>query len=325
MTLLLPGLLLLGVLGITGVVLALALARVRRLRLDQERHLRLAGLARTKKSGGGEAELAEQRESGWAAALGRRLRAIFAARLSHNWGMTAGALPLILAGCCGGGITWLALRVGLQVSGWISLAGCLAAFFLAPRFLLKHQQEGADQKFMAGFPDTIDMVTRMLRAGLPITSAIREVGQEAPAPVAQVFANLADQMAIGITFEDALATASQRIGLADFRFFSVAISLQRATGGNLAATLDILSDIMRRRRAMRLKARAVTGEARMSAIVLGVIPFLVFGALAVTSPGYLAPLFTDPRGKIILVIAAGFLTIGFGIIRQLMRSVTSVG
>jgi len=321
--LLLPGLLLLGVLGITGTILSIVLARVRRLRLDQERHLRLAGLARTKKSGGGGDELAEQRETG--GALGRRLRAVFAARVSHNWGMTAGPLPLIIAGCGGGGVTWLVLKMGLQVSIWIALTGCMAAFFMAPRALLKHQQEGADQKFMAGFPDTIDMVTRMLRAGLPITSAIREVGQEAPAPVAQVFANLADQMAIGIAFEDALVGASQRIGLADFRFFAVAISLQRATGGNLAATLDILSDIMRRRRAMRLKARAVTGEARMSAIVLGVIPFLVFGALAVTSPGYLAPLFSDPRGKVILVIAATFLTIGFGIIRHLMRSVTSVG
>ncbi len=177
---------------------------------------------------------------------------------------------------------------------------------------------------MEAFPDTIDMVIRMLRAGVPITGAVRSVGEEAPPPVNELFANLADQMAIGITFEDALAKAGQRVGLPDFRFFVVAVSLQRATGGNLATTLDILSDIMRKRRAMRMKARATTGEVRMSAYVLGAIPFLVIGGLLVITPNYLEPLIDDPRGNVIIAMAVGSLVIGFGIIRHMMHSVTDL-
>jgi tight adherence protein B len=129
-------------------------------------------------------------------------------------------------------------------------------------------------------------------------------------------------MAIGITFEDALAAAGQRIGLTDFRFFTVAITLQRATGGNLATTLDILSDLMRKRRAARLKAKATTGEVRMSAYVLGAIPLLIIGGLFVITPDYLQPLFVDPRGRIIIAVAAASMLTGFGTIRQMMRSVT---
>jgi tight adherence protein B len=236
--------------------------------------------------------------------------------------MTASAMTLMLTGALGATAAWLALHSGLHMSDWISAPMTVAGLFLAPRAFLKHQQNSADRLFMEVFPDTIDMIIRMLRAGLPVTAAVRAVGDESPPPVNAVFANLADKMAIGITFEDALASAGQRIGLADFRFFAVAISLQRATGGNLATTLDILSDIMRKRRAMRLKAKATTGEVRMSAYVLGAIPFLVIGGLLVMTPDYLAPLIADRRGKMIIAVAVASLLAGFGTIRQMMRSVT---
>jgi tight adherence protein B len=100
--------------------------------------------------------------------------------------------------------------------------------------------------------------------------------------------------------------------------------LQRATGGNLATTLDILSDIMRKRRAMRLKGKAVTGEVRMSAYVLAAIPFVVIGGLLIASPDYLQPLISDRRGNVIVGLAVGSLIAGFATIRQMMRSVTQV-
>ena len=117
--------------------------------------------------------------------------------------------------------------------------------------------------------------------------------------MSDIFTNLADQMAIGITFEDALAVAGERVGLPDFRFFVVAVALQRATGGNLASTLEILSEIMRKRRAMRMKAKAVTGEVRMSAYVLGSMPFFIIGGLLVMTPDYLQPLIAEPAAIII--------------------------
>jgi tight adherence protein B len=322
MTLLLPGLLMLGVLIVAGTGLSLTLMEVRRTRRGQERRVGLIG------GNGGKAVVPDAdglvglRDSDWSHLLGRRLRKVLSVGLPRTWGMSAGAPALILTGGGGAGVTWLVLHLGLHMSEWISLASSAPVLLFIPRFLLKHQQSGADQKFIEMFPDTVDMAIRMLRAGVPITGAIRAVGDESPPPVNAVFTNLADQMAVGIALEDALATASQRIGLADFRFFAVAIALQRAAGGNLATTLDVLSDLMRKRRAMRLKAKASTGEVRMSAYVLGAIPFLVIGGLLIMTPDYLEPLIVDPRGRIIIATAVVSLLMGFGTIRQLMRSVT---
>jgi tight adherence protein B len=99
--------------------------------------------------------------------------------------------------------------------------------------------------------------------------------------------------------------------------------LQHATGGNLAATLEILSDIVRRRRAVRLKAKAATSEIRVTAYVVGALPFLIVGALLLVQPGYLTPLFADPRGQVILSIAVGLLLLCGVTMRQLMRSVSN--
>jgi tight adherence protein B len=307
----------------TGGGLFLTLVHVRRARRELEMHIApvvavRGGTARQ------EAELARLQTLTWHMVLAARLRRWFTFGLAHTWGMHAGVLPICLLACFGASAAWLLLRMTLHFSLAFSLAVTFAAFCLAPRAWLKHQQSGAEQHFLTLFPDTIDMVIRMLRAGLPVTAAIRSVGNESAPPVNTVFAQIADQMAIGISFEDALAAAGEQIGLSDFRFFAVAISLQRATGGNLATTLDILSDVMRRRRAMRLKARAVTGEVRMSAYVLGAMPFLVIGGLVVMSPDYLRPLITDRRGNIIVGIAVVSMVVGFATIRQMMRSVTQV-
>ncbi len=306
-----------------GAGLFATLAHVRNARLALAAHIKLVRRD-------GNAPDGQQAGAGGHAApdmramLEARMRRWFAAGLPHTWGMRAGLIPLGLMSLGGGGAAWLLVRSGLHFSPWIGGAISLAAFFFAPRMWLKREQGRAGQQFLTLLPDTIDMVIRMLRAGLPVTAAIRAVGIEAAPPVDLVFARIADQMGIGISFEDALAQAAERIGLPDFRFFAIAISLQRATGGNLATTLTILSEIMRKRRAMRLKARAATGEVRMSAYILGAMPFLVIGALLVADPSYLAPLISDPRGNVILGIATGMLIAGFAIMRQMMRSVTNL-
>jgi len=323
MTLLLPGLLMVGVMIAIGIGLSITLVRVRRTRLEFQRHLGLVAGTGGKGPAIGAAEQTQLREAGWKMVLGRHARAVFAVRLSHDWGMTAGALTLILGGTGAAGLTWLALHSALNWSNWIAAPVTALAFFMAPRAILKHQQSRADSRFMEAFPDTIDMVIRMLRAGLPVTAAVRAVGEEAVPPVNSVFTNLADKMAIGISFEDALSEAGQRIGLPDFSFFAVAISLQRSTGGNLAGTLDILSDLMRKRRATRLKAKATTGEVRMSAYVLGGIPFFIIGGLLIMTPAYLRPLLDDHRGRVIIAVATASMLIGFAIIRQMMRGVTN--
>lgn len=323
MSYLLPLLLLLAMLVAIGVILSMALVQIRQQRIARERRLQLLHRVTSGRS----STLAITQDTvvgGRPSVVGIYLRRCFAAGLPRRWGMSAGAMVLMSTSIGGAAVCWAGLHYAIGVSAAIALLVSIAMAYWTPRALLKYQQSKQDKRFMEVFPDTIDMVIRMLRAGLPITTAVGAVGLEAAPPVSLVFTDLGNKMAIGISFEDALLAEAKRIGLTDFRFFAVAISLQRETGGNLAVTLDVLGDLMRKRRAARLKARATTGEVRMTALVLGGIPFLIIGALLVLTPNYLNPLFSDPRGHVILAVASGSMLTGFLVIRQMMKSVTSV-
>ena len=133
---------------------------------------------------------------------------------------------------------------------------------------------------------------------------------------------ITDQVKIGIPIEEALDAGSKQIGLADFRFFAVAVLLQYSAGGNIASTLEVLSGIMRKRRAVRMKAKSATAEIRLTSYVLGSLPFVTTGALLLIQPGYLTPLFADPRGHVILAMAAGGLSLSLISMKLMMRSVT---
>ena len=254
--------------------------------------------------------------------IDQQTRRFFAFGAARSWGMKTRAGRLIVVAVVAAALAWILARVTFGLSVLLALPLTAIAAYLAPRALLLREQRAVDNLFSNMFPDAVDTVSRMLRAGLPVSAAVRAIGKEAAAPVDAVFTDIADQMAIGTAIEDALDVSSRRIGLPDFRFFAVAVVLQHATGGNLASTLEILSDIVRRRRAVRLKAKAATAEIRISAYVLGSMPFLMILGLALAQPGYLTPLFTDPRGHVLLMISAVGMLLGGITMRQMMRSVT---
>jgi tight adherence protein B len=297
-----------------------ALLVTRRARIDLDRRVNLVGDAPQAPLPGEVVAVAPRANP--LAALGTSVRRLFTLGASRRWGMRAGGLLLIAIAIAAGVCAWLLTHTALRFSYWIAIPATVAGFVLAPRWLLQRQQRRTEQQFMMLFPDAIDMIIRMLRAGLPITAATRNVGDEAPAPVNLVFRAIADQVDIGVPFEASIAAAGESIGLPDFRFFAVAIALQRETGGNLAATLEILADIIRKRRNVRLRAQAATGEIRMSAYILGTLPFLVTGAFLVISPGYLTPLAVDPRGHVIVGAALLGLTLAYLTMRRMLHSVT---
>jgi tight adherence protein B len=142
-----------------------------------------------------------------------------------------------------------------------------------------------------------------------------------PFPVNVVFAKLSGQLRIGMPVEDALRQSSKSIRIPDFQFFAAAVVLQRTAGGNLLPTLEALGQLMRSRRAVQLKARAVTAEVRLTAYILSALPFLMIAALLVLSPSYLSPLFTDSRGHVILGLAAGGILTSAFVMRQMMRRI----
>lgn len=252
--------------------------------------------------------------------LNRRVLSLFTVRMTRTWGVTAKPSYLLTAGFIAavglGGIT----AIALHLPGYVACLAAAGGFFLLPRFLIGRQQRRSDEQFSELLPDAIDMVVRMVRAGLPVGAALRTVGDEGEPPLSTVFNSIANLADIGVPLAEALATTGETVGSPDFRFFGVAVALQQATGGNLAATLETLSEIIRKRRAVRLKARAATAEIRVSAIVLGAIPFFIVGVLLVVSPAYLQPLISDPRGNIIVGAALLALLLAFLTMRTMMRT-----
>ncbi len=257
------------------------------------------------------------------AALDRHLRSLFAYRMARSWGVSIKSSYLLVGGLITAIGAWGLADIVLHLPNYVGWAAGTIGFFLLPRLMLKREQHRADAQFSELLPDTVDMVVRMVRAGLPVGAAIRTVGAEAEPPLGTVFSAIADLTEIGVPLSEALTKTTEAVGNADFNFFGVAVALQQSTGGNLAVTLETLSEIVRRRRAVRLKARAATSEIRISAIVLGCIPFFIVGALLVVSPAYLEPLITDPRGNFIVGAAVLCLLLAGLTMRAMLRAALS--
>jgi tight adherence protein B len=173
--------------------------------------------------------------------------------------------------------------------------------------------------FIKLFPDAIDLVVRALRSGLPVSEAIVGAGHEIADPVGAELRLVEGGMKMGRDLESLLWDTAKRIDAPEFRFFVIALSVQRETGGNLAETLSNLSDVLRRRRQMQAKAHAMASETRATTMILGGLPVAVIIVLSLTSPAYLAPLITDVRGYILDAIAIGMLTTGVVIMNKMAK------
>jgi tight adherence protein B len=200
----------------------------------------------------------------------------------------------------------------------VSAGVAVALGLVLPRMLLRRMAARRLAKFTQQFPDAIDLIVRALRAGLPLSEALVTIAQEAADPVGIEFRRVVGWLAIGRPVEAALWEMERHIDSAELRFFIISIATQTQTGGNLGDTLGNLADILRQRALMRMKIKAMTGEARTSAGVLGSLPFVIALLMSVTNPGYIAPLFSDPRGWIMLAGGAAMLAIGVGIMAKLV-------
>lgn len=166
--------------------------------------------------------------------------------------------------------------------------------------------------FISQFPEAIDLIVRGLKSGLPVPVSMQTVAVEIPDPVSGEFRTISERVQFGQTLDDALRDAAERVPAPEFRFFVISLAVQRETGGNLAETLENLADILRKRQQMKLKIKAMSSEAKASAMILGSLPFLVFSVVYAINPGYVTQLFTDPRG--VIMVAGGLASLAIGIV-----------
>jgi tight adherence protein B len=243
-----------------------------------------------------------------------RLDAAFAAA-----GDRVGPLHLAVAGLLAPVIVIAFAKLVMGFNpGLITLFGLIAAS-VAPILVLRLAQSRYRTRFLDVFPDALDLIRRGIRAGLPVNEALVVAGREIPDPVGSELRRAVEQVQVGVTMQDALQAAADRVRVADFRFLVVALVLQQKTGGSLAETLANLSAVIRARKAVRLKARATSAEAKMSAMVLAALPFVVAGAMYALNRSLMQPLFDDPRGRFMIGLAFLSLLTGLAVMYVLVR------
>lgn len=173
--------------------------------------------------------------------------------------------------------------------------------------------------FSANFPEGLDVVVRGLRAGLPIAESVVNASSEVSEPVKTVYTEISDAVNLGQNLEDAIADAAKLMDTSELKFFAICLSVQRETGGNLAETLSNLAEILRKRRQMKLKIKAMSSEARASAYILGSLPFIMFGLLYLVNQAYVMVLFNDPRGLFLVGLGALSMCTGVGIMWKMVN------
>jgi tight adherence protein B len=220
--------------------------------------------------------------------------------------------------CAGIAVFTAAALVCLAPIGLVpSLMMGLAIGMGLPHLVIGRMGKRRVAAFIRLFPDAIDLMVRALRSGLPISEAIVNAGHEIGDPVGAELRLVEGGMRIGRELESLLWETATRIDTPEFRFFIIALSVQRETGGNLAETIGNLADVLRRRRQMAAKVRAMASETRATTMILGGLPVAVILLLMVTSPTYLAPLFHDIRGYILDGLALAMLATGVIIMNKM--------
>lgn len=224
---------------------------------------------------------------------------------------------LLVCVICGVGFAILLMYVGQWnlIFGW---AGLLLGAFL-PYSYVSYRRSKRFQKFEELFPEAIDTLARAVRAGHAFTTALELIANEISEPIASEFRKLFEEQKFGLPVRDALINLTQRVPLVDVKFFVTAVMLQRETGGNLAEILDNLSYVIRERFKILRQVRVYTAQGRLTMLLLMALPPIIVVAMLIISPAFIRPLFTDPLGHIFVVGAIAMQTMGYFVIRRVIR------
>ena len=216
------------------------------------------------------------------------------------------------------GVVVMAMTIVLGVNPLVCLVFAAAAAFGLPRWALNFLYKRRAKKFGNSFADAADIIVRGIKTGLPVHECLQIIGRESPEPLASEFRRLVESVQHGVTIEQALEKMYERMPLAELRFFTIVIGIQQKTGGNLAEALANLSGVLRARKLMREKIKAMSSEATASALIIGSLPPGVMILILVTTPSYLAILFHTTKGQLILGGAVIWMAIGIFVMKRMV-------
>ena len=203
-------------------------------------------------------------------------------------------------------------RIGIPLVGLVFGLGL-------PKLVVSILSKRRLNKFTAGFAEGLDIVVRGIRSGLPLAECVNIIGREMADPLGAEFRLISEGQKLGMTLQDTLARAVERMPTAELKFFAIVLTIQQQTGGNLAETLAKLSDVLRARKRMRDKIQAYSSEAKASAMIIGSLPLAVTAVLAVVAPDYVGVLFATDTGNILVLIGLSVMVVGALVMRQMIN------
>jgi len=232
------------------------------------------------------------------------------------------------------GLTWsnrkfyvIAACLGIFVFGLVATSfgllpalgfGFAAAFGL-PFWLLGFLKKRRENKFLRIFPDAVDVITRGIKAGLPLHDSLKMVASEGQEPLKSEFGAILETQTIGIPLGEACAKLYERMPLPEANFFGIVIAIQQKAGGNLSEALGNLSKVLRDRKKMKAKIQAMSMEAKASAMIIGALPPSVMLLVWITSPDYISLLWTHPTGQFMLVCCAMWMFMGCLVMKKMIN------
>ncbi|WOI53567.1 type II secretion system F family protein [Parvularcula sp. LCG005] len=187
-----------------------------------------------------------------------------------------------------------------------------------PRWFLIRARKKRQKKFVEEFSNSIDVIVRGVKSGLPVNECLKIIARDAQSPVKEEFHLLVEGVRIGLSLEQSLERMYQRMPLNEVKFFSIVLTIQQQTGGNLADALGNLSNVLRARKMMLGKIAALSMEAKASAVILAAMPFFVSGMVYMSAPDYLAPLYTTTNGQFMLLGAGLWMLMGVFVMKNMI-------
>jgi tight adherence protein B len=233
------------------------------------------------------------------------------------------------------GLTWskrqyliisVAIGVVMFMAGLIGNAGLPAAAGLGfagafglPRWLLSYLKKRRESKFLDAFPDSVDIIVRGVKAGLPLLDCLKMITTESVEPVKSEFRAIIETQAISMPLGEACGKLYERMPVPEANFFGIVIAIQQRAGGNLAEALGNLSRVLRDRKKMKGKIQAMSQEAKASAAIIGALPVAVMTLVWITSPQYINLLFTEPLGHLMLAASAVWMAMGVLVMKKMIN------
>jgi tight adherence protein B len=224
---------------------------------------------------------------------------------------------MVTAGALGGVVFLLALMMGAGVLAALGLG--FAAGGGVPFWGLSLLKKRRENRFLDTFPDAVDVIVRGIKAGLPLLDSLKLLATEAREPIRSEVRTILDTQTIGIPLGEACAKLYEHMPLPEANFFGIVISIQQRAGGNLSEALGNLSRVLRDRKKMKAKIKAMSMEAKASATIIGALPIAVMILVYVTSPQYMSLLWTEPLGRMMMAGCAVWMTVGIFVMRKMIN------